>query len=339
MSYPLKKVLEVMKPCNPDKDKPTHMRRLNEALDGDSYVGEEKFDGCRYLAINNRFFSTHIAVRDGESTGWPVEKTAQLAPLVASLCYAGLNSLILDGEVVFPGGKAQDVVGIAGCLPQEAIDRQRDTPLHYMVFDVLRSANGRSMLSASWEVRRLYLEGLAGRIESDLIHIVPVVEDNKRAFLDKMLAEGHEGIILKDREGMYLPGKRPMWNWVKCKAELDDDVVIMDFELPVKAYTGKDPENWPYREEGEPVTKFWSKGWIGAVLFGKYREDGQLVRLGTCSGMDEATRADMSYNPEKYVQQVAKITAMEITRDGAYRHPRFIMLHPDKDAQACKLED
>lgn len=328
-----------MKPSKPNKDNPAHTAKLDAALDGTDYIAEVKWDGCRYLYIDGRFFSTHIQVFGGESTGRPVEKTEQLQPVVRELAAQNWGKLILDGEIVVLGGKAQDVVSVLGCEVTEAIRRQRSIKLHYMVFDVLRTREGTSMLGMPWEGRRAYLNSITKEIESDLVHIVKVVETNKRAFLDAELTAGREGIVLKSRRGLYMPGKRPAWNWVKVKAELDDDVVIMGFEPSTREYTGKDIDNWPYWENGDPVTKLYYNRWIGAVVFGKYNSSGRLVRLGTCSGMDETQRAIFSRGPlEAFVGQVMKITAMEVTRDGAYRHPRFIMMHPDKNGHECILE-
>jgi len=349
MTYPLKSVLEVMKPCKPNKDNPGHMTKLDEALDGTDYIAETKWDGCRYLYIDGRFFSTHIQVVDGEPTGWPVEKTAQLRPIVQEL-YAGsledmklhlfLGKLILDGEIVVLGGKAQDVVSVVGCEADEAVRRQEKTQLHYMVFDILRTIEGASMIGVPWEGRRAYLDSITRTIESELVHVVKVVKTDKRAFLDAELAAGREGIVLKSRRGLYYPGKRPAWCWLKVKAEFDDDVVIMGFEPPTREYTGKDANNWLYWEGGDAVTKLWYNQWIGAVVFGKYNRTGRLVRLGTCSGMTEDVRASFSSKTaEALVGKVMRITAMEITRDGAYRHPRFLSLHEDKLARECLVED
>ena len=347
MNYPLKKVLEVMKPSKPDKDNPGHMARLDEALDGTDYIAETKWDGCRYLYMDGRFFSTHIQVSDGEPTGWPVEKTEQLMPIAYELrgamedmkLHLFLGKLILDGEVVVLGGKAQDVVSVVGCEADEAVRRQQTIQLHYMIFDVLRTIEGTSLTGFPWESRRAYLSSIARDIESDLVHVVPVIETGKRAFLDKELAEGREGIVLKSRRGLYYPGKRPAWNWIKVKAEDEDDVVVMGFEPATREYTGKDVDNWSYWENGDPVTKLWYNQWIGAITFGKYDAAGRLVRLGSCSGMDEDMRAKLSnrMNASSAMGHVIKIKYMEKTRDGAYRHPRFIMFHPDKNPHECVL--
>jgi ATP-dependent DNA ligase len=89
----------------------------------------------------------------------------------------------------------------------------------------------------------------------------------------------------------------------------------------------------------EPVTKFYWHNWIGAVKFGKYDKEGNLVELGECSGLTDELRKDMSENPDKYIGQVMEIGAMEKTRDGFYRHPQFSRMRPDKNPHECVIEE
>jgi len=317
------------------------MKRFNEAmLDGSKYAAEEKIDGCHYLLIENRFFSTRISVR----TLVPVEKTANLPHLVEAFEALNMDDLILDGEIVIPGGKSQDVVAITGSLPDLAIQKQEDSGyLHYRVFDMLRAPRGNWITSLSWLDRRSLLEELLSYIDSPYIHLSEAVWLDKGSFLDHILNRGGEGIVLKHADRIYYPGKKPMWNWIKVKVESTDDAVIMGFEPPTILYTGKELETWPYwtivNGINQPVTKYFYHGWVGAAVLGKYNEDGELIRVGTCSGFDEALRKAFTEYPKKYVGKVAQIRLMEKTPDGAYRHPAFVALHSDKNSKECVLSN
>lgn len=336
-SYPFSTILEVMKPCRINSDNPRHLDKLDELMESPYYVAEEKIDGCHYLMAKHRFFSTQIS----RKTGLPVEKTDNFPHLVEGLKKLDLPQLVLDGEICYPGKKAQDVITITGALPGEAIRRQEQGDwVSYMIFDILRAPNGEWLFKQPWRVRRELLEQLASKLEAacPYLKVVPVTRRGKKEFLEEVLERGGEGIVLKYVEGRYLRGKRPMWNWVKVKTEIEDDVVIVGFEPPVKEYTGKEIETWPYWIDGEPVTKFYYHGWIGSIIFGKYTKTGILVPLGKCSGMEESERARFSASPQEFIGRVIKIRAMERTRDGAYRHPQYICLHPDKNPQECVIE-
>lgn len=349
MSYPLDRPLWVMKPCRVKSTNKNQMIKLEQIMKDDSpYIGEVKLDGCHYYTVNGRIFSTRIS----DITGSPVEKTAQLIHIAEELDNPFIHLAIFDGEVNYPGWKSQDVITITGSLPDEAIRKQSQSGnwLKYTIFDILRAPSGEWIVNKPWKYRRQLLEDIFGALLKDCKHleISEIVTKNKKQFVEDIWGAGGEGMVLKHIQGLYELGvndsKRPMWNWVKVKCEETDDVVIIDFEPATRMYTGKDVDTWPYWELDEstgqeiPVTRFWHNGWIGAIVFGKYDTKGNLVKLGTCSGMDDSTRQMFSSNPSAFIGRVIKIKAMEKTRDGAYRHPNFVSLHEDKNGFQCRLE-
>ncbi len=333
-------MLQPMKPAKIDLKKASHVDKLHEMYQSPLYVAEPKIDGCHYFCDSGRFLSTRVS----KTTGNLVDKTGNFPHLVEAFLRAELGRIVLDGEIYYPGASnSYDATKITGCLENEAIRRQENELgwISYCMFDVLRDEEGNWLISEPWYVRREYLELIAHRLRtySEYFHLIPVVRSRKENFLDKMLDEGREGIVLKQIQGVYIPGKRPMWNWMKVKTELEDDVVIMGFDPPEKRYTGKDYENWPYWEEGEPVTKTYYHGLIGSVVFGKYNGEGELVYLGSCTGIDDRMRKEFTENQEEYIGRVMKIKAMEKTADGRYRHPNFLMVHEDKNAFECTIEE
>jgi hypothetical protein len=198
-----------------------------------------------------------------------------------------------------------------------------------------------------------------------------IIRENKFEYCQEIWKQGGEGIILKNINGLYLPDKRPMWNWMKVKQDFDDDVFIVGFMPPTKEYDGNTPLGlWQYWETERglivsdpdgapaiPVTKYYAMGWIGSIIIGQYRplnasvgipipgmqnysSKGQTwvpVEVGSVSGMRERDRGMFSKDPEKYIGKAIAIKAMERTDTGAYRHPRFIRLRLDKPASQCRL--
>ena len=210
------------------------------------------------------------------------------------------------------------------------------------------------------------------------ISVSEVEAVNKREFYSNILRSGGEGVILKNVEGKYVPDKKPSWNWVKVKKHITDDVVIMGFKPAVREYEGKEITDWKFweSEDGEkvaldgeahanqlqketgkayyPVTKFYFYDWVGAVTFGKFDptnvveicdRDGsncnnypQLKELGFCSGITDELRETMSKNPESFIGECMEIGAMEVTKDGFYRHPQFSRMRPDKNPSECIVQ-
>jgi len=147
-----------------------------------------------------------------------------------------------------------------------------------------------------------------------------------------------------------------------------DDVVLIRAKRPTRKYHGKEEESWEYWEDEEdgvkirksfandksadylrengmiPVTKAWWKRWVGSLVYGKFTPDGKLKELGQTSGVSDKMREKLTseFNPFKlkteYKHSVIEIKAMEQMKSGAYRHPTFERLRPDKDIEECVME-
>ena len=325
--------IQAMKPAKLDLEKKSHRDKLDLYLNSPEYVAEEKVDGCHYFCQAGSFLSIK-----------GVDKTDNFPHLVEAFLKAGLGQAILDGEIYYPdGNKSFGATEITGCKGEEAVRRQEQEYgwIHYVIFDILRDPSGKSLALLPWYRRREILEEVGMEIMKATEHakVIPVVRSRKQKFLDRTLNAGKEGVVFKHVNGVYVMGKRPMDNWIKYKAEDTDDVIIMGFDDPERVYTGKDVENWPYWEGDVPVTKHYHKGQIGSVVFGKYDGRGELVYLGSCTGLSDKQREEFTNDQDKYIGQVMEIKYMEKTRDGRYRHPNFVRIHPGKRPKECVIEE
>jgi len=327
-------------------------KRLEFWWHGDNVVAEEKYDGSRYLMYitpeGSRFFSR----RKSDVTGFPVEKTENLPHLNK---HKAEDLIILDGEII--AGEYQtsnEVTSIIGSLPERAINLQKERGyVNYIVFDILNYF-GRSCIEERWKNRRKLLESVVPVIGDEYIHSSPYVVKNKWEFYEEIVKKGGEGVILKDINAKYFPGKSPVGNWIKVKKYETYDVIITGYEPPEKYYTGKYPEDWAYWEcnhSGEiffnkneaikqgrkvsPVTRFHANGWIGAIKFGAY-VNGEFREIGRTSGMDDSIRAEISKNPTDFIGQIIEVGCMGvIPKTKALRHPRFLRVRNDKNKEEC----
>lgn len=284
--------------------------KRNTLLADDNYVAEKKLDGARYLSIDGRMFSRKLSVKNN----LPVEKTKNV-PHISSELQRLPTGTILDGEIYYPGGNSMLVTSVMGSLPAKALARQEGNPIRYCVFDVLYY-NGKDVTGLPWAQRRNILERLYRGYLADAKHIdiSEVHYTDKLKFLLSLWEAGEEGIMLKNIHAEYYIDKRPEHVWYKVKKDYPYDVIITGFE----------PGKGKY------------KGQVGSIVFAQYdKPGGELVRKGTCSGFTDAMRLDMTKNPDKYVNQVMEIHAMEKTKDGFFRHPQFVRLRDDKSPRDC----
>ena len=102
-----------------------------------------------------------------------------------------------------------------------------ETPLVYVVFDIMYF-NGESLIKKSIKERKELLSNISfkERIINSIYKLVNSEEDIIAMF-EKSRDIGHEGLVLKDPDSDYHPGKRGRY-WVKLKKELDTiDAVIV----------------------------------------------------------------------------------------------------------------
>ncbi|MMZ45214.1 ATP-dependent DNA ligase [compost metagenome] len=326
----------IMKPNSASKEKPKDLMKLDALLDDVNYVMEEKIDGCHYLMASHRFFSSKN-----------VEKTNNFPHLKNFFMQLQMYNLILDGEIHFPGKTSQYATHATGGNPESSIQfQQQNGWCHYTIFDILRTPKANWLIRNTYEERRktlkyFYDTFIVGTAMAEYIHLVPMVTDNKREYLDRLLDSGLEGGVLKRLDSHYHMGKKPMWQWMKIKQDDESDLVIMGFEPASVKYTGPNAETWPYWMEingvSVPVTKYHYNGWIGKVVMGAY-VDGILIKICTASGMSEPVRQQMTDDPDAFIGKVARITFMEKTEDGYPRHPSYKNLHETKQAAECTWE-
>lgn len=353
--------LEPMTAQELDEDK------LQKHLAENRVVGEQKFDGHRGLVFitskGNRIFSRRVS----KQTGWYAENTDCMPHIRDIVVPEDLYGTVIDGEILLPieNCSCRQVQSVTGALPETAIKYQLENGFAYLsAFDILYYKGINIQKMPLWK-RKVYLWEVLLRIKSDfismctlycnqetmdylkfkwkeygadqeLIDSLVLVHDFEQQFRE-FLKEGKEGLIIKDIEGIYEQKRSKAF--VKMKAHKTYDVVIMGYEEPTREYTGKELDTWELYEGDTPVTKYYYNNWIGAIVFGVWK-DGKLVEVGRTSGMDEETRQLLSENREEYLGQVIEVEAQGIINKdtGSLQHPRFIQFRPDKSSEMCTFE-
>lgn len=325
--------IAVMKPNSIDEEKSNQVTRLKQIIASPSYIAEEKVDGCRYRSFGGRFFSSDT-----------IEKTNNFPHLADFFTKLNMPNLILDGEIHYPGKTSQFATRVTGSSPEKAFKEQlKYGPIQYAIWDILRTPRGTWLIDKPLKERRKILEQfysnfIKGTSIEPQVFVPRAVIDNKQFFFEKIIAEGGEGIVLKNLDGFYMLGKRPAWQWVKMKQKHDADLFISGYDEPKRDYAGKQMDSHPYWKEVNgimrPVTKYFYNNWIGAIELSAFVE-GTVTKICTCSGIDEKLRAEISAAPQEYLNQVVRISFMELTEDGYPRHPRFESFHETKQADEC----
>ena len=121
----------------------------------------------------------------------------------------------------------------------------------------------------------------------------------------QLLEKGQEGLVLKQPNWEYLCKRNRGWLKTKDVKDLDAEVIGIF--------------------GGEAGTKY--EGKLGGVVIDV---DGVEVRVG--SGFSDAERSLLWDDPQSILGHVVEVRYHEKTPDGSLRHPRFVRVRFDKDA-------
>lgn len=306
----------------------TSEKKRTTLSDTSGYVLEPKHDGMRAI-ISKHNGEIKIYSRVG------LEYQEHLPALVAELADLPDNT-VLDGELMVIKSRAligANLVAVAdfnatmrimGSGPEKAIARQEETKVRFCAFD-MPMIEGLSLENEPFRTRlKLLTDVLDGNNFSSIFQNT-VMDEWDDSVIDELWEAGIEGAILKNVNSAYIPGKRRANTWYKVKAELTADVALIGFTDAKEGKTGK----W--------------LGKVGALVFGAYNDQQELVEVGQCSGMNDAERDRWTAIRDSGVEltQVIEVKYNDLVGSGTFgtpRHPQFKTERIDKRREDCLME-
>lgn len=299
---------------------------VDEVPKDEGWLYELKYDGYRMLCrISNgvaKLFS-----RSGRE--WTA-KLSEHAKIAADLRVA---NAWLDGEIV---ALAADGTMSFQAL-QNAFDRVKTGRLVYFVFDLL-FLDGNDLRGMPLQERKRRLSALlAGQPDDGPLRYSDHIREEGRTVFEAACRQGLEGLIAKQADSKYLPGRN--CNWIKLKCRRRQEFVIGGFTDPSGSRRG-----------------------FGALLLGVYEGKGNLTyvgRVGTGFSGERLSRlhrtlrslqrplpafvkpptgADAKGVHWVKPQMVAEVRFAEWTQEGLLRQASFVGIRHDKPAAVIVRE-
>jgi DNA ligase 1 len=194
-------------------------------------ICEFKYDGIRAqmhkIGGQIKIFSRKLS---DITNSFPELVEAALLTTESSTSLSADINFILDGEILaFQNDKPLHFQELQKRLRKKNITKQivKQIPLVYIVYDIMYY-NGEATIRNSIRERKQVLSRVSFK--------VPIINSSYRVIsseqeiigmFDDSKGIGHEGLVLKDPDSHYHPGKRGRY-WVKLKKELDTiDAVIV----------------------------------------------------------------------------------------------------------------
>jgi len=160
---------------------------------------------------------------------------------------------------------------------------EQGAPLMFHVFDAMRvvTKEGQEIDLRKLPLidRLLWITKIMDKVATTEIakyfKMVELEVQNKKAYFEKIVAEGGEGVILKNLRAPYEDSSsRSREGWVKCKRRQEYDAFVTGFKR------GEEGSAW--------------RNLVGAIEFGIYLEDGTVHKLGWASNITLENRQKIS---------------------------------------------
>jgi DNA ligase 1 len=197
-------------------------------------ICEYKYDGIRAQMHKSgqqvRFFSRNLT---DVTKAFPELANAAINIDLPSSSLSDID-LILDGEVIgFLHGKPLHFQNLQKRLRKKNVTEQimNEVPLAYIVYDIIY-LNGEATIRKPLRQRKEILSKISFR-EPIINAYQNIVNSEQRiiAMFKESRDMGHEGLVLKDPDSLYYPGRRGRY-WIKLKEELDSiDAIIVSAEF------------------------------------------------------------------------------------------------------------
>ena len=276
------------------------------------------------------------------------------------------QSYILEGEIMAldleKGGHKNFQTLMKRKRKTEIEKHAKQIPVAIYCFDILL-LNEKNLMNESFTVREKALESILKK--KDRIRRIEFIKTNEvseaKAYFDKMIARGEEGVIIKSQgEGsLYKAGARD-WNWIKWKKDYNHELVDTFDLVVIGAFYGKGKRSGTYGSllcatYNHETDTFESISKLGTGLTDKMLEEIPFLlrkhevdkKPARCNVKKEMT-PDLWFEP--YL--VVEVIAAEITKGGlhtcsthsvmnkstgkkemkgyALRFPRLIQIRADK---------
>ena len=235
---------------------------------------QPKLDGVRALFYNNKFYS-----RNGN-------QFLHLDHIKAELD----TDIILDGELYTNEMPFEELVGLVKRQTKSGDDIIKSLKIKYIVYDYVNEND--SFTKRNENLSKFFTE-------KTLVNTLPLIteecisESLMRGYHDKYVGEGYEGLILRNKSGLYSQKSRSH-DLQKFKVFADDEFEIVDY----KAGEGRDAE---------------------AVIWICKTKDGKRFNARPDGPCEE--RRKMYKKAKTYIGKLLTVKYQNLSRDGIPRFP------------------
>jgi bifunctional non-homologous end joining protein LigD len=296
-------------------------KETDKAFDDKNWLFEIKWDG--YRAISEiRKDKILLYSRNGLNfqTTYPV---------VVKQLNTINEKVVLDGEIVVLNEEGKPDFQFL-----QHYSENQNRPIQYCVFDLLE-LNGKDTTSLPLSDRKELLKKIIPGDDPVLKYSDHVV-DNGKDFFQVSKKNGLEGIMAKEMNSKYFPGKRTS-EWLKIKNHKTEEAIIAGYTPP----SG-------------------SRKYFGSIILAAKKKDKFIYMGNAGTGFNQQSLKELYELFEPLVQKkspfdekiknnpkvtwikpalICEVKFTEVTADGKFRHPVFLHLRNDKNINEINMKN
>jgi bifunctional non-homologous end joining protein LigD len=319
--------LQALPSAKPHFVEPMKAKLVDKPPATGDWIYELKFDGIRLIAVRADKKVSLLSRNQNDLS-------ARFPEIVEAITKLAARECVIDGEVVALDDEGRSSFQLLQALEMEG----RKSPVYFYAFDLLQ-LDGKGLVGLPLEARKNVLEKLSGDAD-DPIRYSGAIGSDAEPLLDEVKRRGLEGLIGKQRNSVYEPGRRS-GAWIKLKCVREQEFVIGGYTPPQGARKHFGAILVGYYDKNKLVfagkvgTGFTTKSL--SMLYKKLqkeaRDDCPFVDLPSkqngqwVQGITPSMMKKMHWVNPKFV---AQIKFAEWTRDGKLRAPVFLALREDK---------
>lgn len=296
-------------------------KETDKAFDDKDWLFEIKWDG--YRAISEiRKDKILLYSRNGLNF-------QTTYPIVIKQLNILQEEVILDGEIVVLNEEGKPDFQFL-----QHYSENQNRPIQYCVFDLLE-LNGKDTTSLPLSDRKELLKKIIPGDDPVLKYSDHIIANGKN-FFQVSKRNGLEGIMAKEMNSKYFPGKRTS-EWLKIKNHKTEEAIIAGYTPP----SG-------------------SRKYFGSIILAAKKEDKFIYMGNAGTGFNQQSLKELYELFQPLVQKrspfdekiknnskvtwikpalICEVKFTEVTADGKFRHPVFLHLRNDKNINEINMKN